>query len=123
MPKIVIECGDIRVAAELNDGETSREIVSKLPIEGSVNRWGEEIYFSIPVSRGLEDGARADMEVGEIGYWPAGEAFCVFFGPTPASSGDKPVAASEVTVLGKTADDARALSATKNGDKVTIKAG
>jgi hypothetical protein len=93
-----------------------------LPIEGSVNRWGEEVYFDIPVKAGLEEGARADVEVGEIGYWPTGSAFCVFFGPTPASDGDRPRAASAVNIIGKVIDDAKELGAAKDGDRITITA-
>jgi hypothetical protein len=63
--------------------------------------WGDEVYFDIPVEMGLEPDARAEVEVGELGYWPTGNAFCIFFGSTPASSGDTPVAASRVNILGR----------------------
>ena len=118
--KIWIICGDIDIAAELNDTATAKAIADALPIEGSVNRWGEEVYFDIPVNMGLEQGARADVEVGELGYWPTGTAFCVFFGPTPASDGDKPRAASAVNIIGRTLDDAKQLGSSRNGDKITI---
>jgi len=120
--KIEIDAAGVSMTAELDDSKTSQSIIDALPIEGSVNRWGEEIYFSIPVDIGLEDGARADMEVGELGYWPTGKAFCIFFGPTPASGGDnKPVAASEVNVLGKVDGDATEFSSVKGGEKITLK--
>ena len=80
-----------------------------LPIVSDFNTWGEEIYFSIPVDRELEDGTM-DVEVGDVAYWPAGKAFCVFFGRTPASGSDgKPVPASDVTLIGKMTDDATVL--------------
>ncbi len=117
---IKIKAGSIEMNAELNDGPTSQEILSKLPVQGSVNRWGEEIYFDIPVHQQLEPGARAEMEIGELGYWPTGNAFCIFFGPTPASSGDKPVAASAVTILGKVIGDATAFTAVKDGERIDL---
>jgi len=118
--RINIESGSISVLAELNDSETATAIAAALPIEGAVSRWGEEVYFEIPVERGLEAGARDEVEVGELGYWPSGRAFCVFFGPTPASSGDKPKAASAVNIIGKTIGDATAFGKTGSGDKITI---
>ena len=120
--KIRIECKSVSLAAQLNDTETARAVAEALPIEGSVNRWGEEVYFEIPVKTGLAEGARADVEVGEIGYWPTGSAFCVFFGPTPASDGDKPRAASAVNIIGRVLDDAKELGAAKDGDRITIRA-
>lgn len=118
--KIKIECGDISLAAELNDTDTAGKVAAALPIEGSVNTWGEEVYFEIPVACELEEGARADVEVGEIGYWPTGRAFCVFFGPTPASTGDKPRAASAVNIIGRASGDSTVLGAAKGGERITI---
>ena len=34
---------------------------------------------------------------------------CIFYGPTPASSGERPVPASEVTLIGKVLGDATRL--------------
>ena len=93
---IRITAGDVSVAAELDESPTAAAILDSLPIEASGSRWGEEIYFSIPVKEKSTPDARADMEVGELAYWPPGNAFCIFFGPTPASDGDEPRAASPV---------------------------
>ena len=101
MKTINIRAGGVEMQAELGESPTAKLIWDALPIEGRVNRWGDEIYFSIPVRTGSEPGAREDVEVGELGYWPPGSAFCIFFGPTPASSGNKPRAASPVNVLGR----------------------
>lgn len=70
----------------------------------------------------LEPGARADVEIGEIGCWPAGNAFCVFFGPTPMSKSNKPRAASPVTIIGKVTGDAEKLSSTRDGEEIVISA-
>jgi hypothetical protein len=120
--KIKITCGSVILAAELNDTATARAVADALPITGSVNRWGEEVYFDIPVKMKLEAGARADVEIGEIGYWPTGSAFCVFFGPTPMSKSDQPRAASPVNIIGNVTGDAKKLSSTRDGEKIVISA-
>ena len=85
--KIRIITGELKVEAELNDSKTAQSIWDALPIEASNNLWGEEIYFPIPVKAGQEKGSREVVSAGELGYWPPGHAFCIFFGPTPASRG------------------------------------
>ena len=117
---IRIEAGGVSVEAKLNDTPTARRVAEALPIDGIVNRWGEEVYFQIPVSAALEPGAKADVAVGDIGYWPTGEAFCIFFGPTPASSGPAPRAASPVNLIGRVAGDATVLSTVPEGAAVRI---
>jgi len=86
--KITIKVEDIKMSAELNDSETAQKTWKTLPIEGSMNTWGDEIYFSIPVNVGLEN-AKAVVSKGDLGYWPPGNAFCIFFGTTPVSRGNK----------------------------------
>jgi hypothetical protein len=98
--RIVILAGNAQFRAELNDTATALAVMEALPIEARANRWGGEIYFSIPVEAGLETGAREVVEPGELGYWPPGSAFCIFFGRTPASEGDEIRAASPVNILG-----------------------
>ena len=120
MNKIVIVAGSLRVEAELNDGPTARQIWAALPIEGSASTWGDEIYFEIPVVAGQEPDARAGVEVGELGYWPVGHAFCIFFGPTPVSTDDRPRAYSPVNILGRVLGDATVFRAVKGGTAVQI---
>jgi len=120
MSKIKIEIGEIRLLAELDAGTTAQRVLAALPLEGRVNTWGDEIYFQIPVEIGLAKDARAEVVVGEIGYWPAGNAFCIFFGPTPASSGTEPRAASPVNVFGRVLDDATVLKTVRDGERVRL---
>ena len=117
---IRITAGEVAVEAELNDGATARKIAAALPIEGVGQRWGEEIYFSIPVDAAEEADAREVMELGELGYWPPGNAFCLFFGRTPASQGDEIRAASAVNVVGRLSGDFGRLSDVPNGAAVVI---
>ena len=86
--KIVIASDTLRVNAELNDTDTAQAIIAALPIAASANTWGDEIYFGIPVEADLEDG-REVVDMSDLGYWPPGRAFCIFFGRTPASRGDE----------------------------------
>ena len=120
MNKITIQAGGVSMPAELNDNPPARQIWEALPIEGRANLWGDEIYFSIPVDADQEADARTDVDVGELGYWPVGNAFCIFFGPTPASSGNRPRAASPVNILGNVVGDATQFRRVKNGEKVVL---
>ena len=120
MKMINIQAGSVEMRAELNDSPTAQKIWESLPIEGRANIWGDEIYFSIPVKAGGEPGARADVEVGELGYWPPGNAFCIFYGPTPVSTGGKPRAASPVNILGVVEGDATQFRGVRNGEKVVL---
>ena len=105
--------------AELNDSSTAHMIWSALPIEKHGSTWGDEIYFQIPVKAQEED-AQAVVQEGDLGYWPPGNAFCIFFGPTPASSGDEIRPASPVNVVGKLVGDPKEFKQVSNGEKVTI---
>ena len=118
--RIIITAGNTSLEAELNESATARQVWDALPIEATANTWGDEIYFEIPVIAAQAPGARADVEVGELGYWPVGHAFCIFFGPTPVSTGQKPRAYSPVNVLGRVLDDATRLRGVRNGAKVRV---
>ena len=117
---ICITVGEVVLSAELNDSPTAAAILAALPIEASGNRWGEEIYFAISVHEKAAPDARADMEVGELAYWPPGHAFCIFFGPTPASDGDVPRAASPVNLIGRITDEVEPLKKAADGAVVRI---
>lgn len=120
MNTITISAGDVSLPAELNDSPTARQIWEALPLEGSARVWGEEIYFEIPVMADEEPDARADVDVGELGYWPMGHAFCIFFGPTPASTDEKPRAYSPVNILGRVIGDATEFGAVPAGATVRV---
>jgi hypothetical protein len=120
--RIQIQTDEIRMEAELSENDTAQKIYESLPIEGQVNRWGEEIYFSIPVDLSEASDARQEMEVGELGYWPPGTAFCIFFGPTPASQDQTPRAASNVNPFGMIDGDATEFTSVRNGETITLTA-
>lgn len=118
--KIRIFVSDVEVEAELNEAKTAQLIWEALPIEGKANLWGEEIYFAIPVKAGLEMGSREVVSAGELGYWPTGHAFCIFFGPTPASRGDEIRAASAVNIIGNVLSDPKVLLKVKDRAKIIL---
>src|SRR4030042_6018087 len=118
--KIRILASELKVEAELNESKTAQLIWEALPIEAKANLWGEEIYFAIPVKNGLEAGSREVVSAGELGYWPTGHAFCIFFGPTPASRGEEIRAASAVNVIGKVLSDPKVFLKVKDGAKITL---
>jgi hypothetical protein len=122
MRQIIITVGKARFQAELNNTATALAILEALPMEARANRWGGEIYFSIPVEVDLEAGARDVLQAGEIGYWPPGNAFCIFFGRTPASQGEEIRAASAVNIVGRIAGSLDDLWNVPDGAKVSLRA-
>ncbi len=119
MRTILITAGSVSLKAELNDSKSASAIWEALPMAGHANTWGDEIYFGIPVALDEENG-REVMAVGELGYWPPGHAFCIFFGPTPASRGQEIRAASPVNPIGKVTGDATAFRAVAAGERVNL---
>ena len=117
--KIQVTAGEIEAEAELNDTRTAQAIWETLPMKGHVNLWGDEIYFSIPLSLELEAGQEV-VSIGDLGYWPNGNAFCIFFGPTPVSQRGEIRAASQVTVFGKVIGDATVFKKVSTGAEITI---
>ena len=116
---IRITAGTVSAEATLNDSRTACAIWDALPIEAKAQTWGDEIYFAIGVDE-AEDSARAVVELGDLGYWPPGKAFCIFFGPTPASHGDEIRPASPVNVVGRVAGDATIFKRVRSGARVVI---
>jgi hypothetical protein len=120
MDIIRISIGNVSVEAELLDTPTAGKILEALPLESAANVWGDEIYFDIPLSLDPEPDARADVAVGDLAYWPAGPAFCIFFGPTPVSTGDQPRAYSPVNVFGRVIGDAELFKGVSGGARVKV---
>ena len=120
--RISIQAGSVQMEAVLNDAGIAQQIWDALPINASTNTWGDEIYFGIPVDAELENGQEV-VELGDLGYWPPGHAFCIFFGRTPASRENEIRPASAVTVIGHIQGDAASFSILKeagSGARVVI---
>jgi len=119
--RIKISVGNEVVEVLLTDenADTANEVWRALPITGEANRWGDEIYFSTPVSL-HEEHARTEVEVGAVAYWPPGKAVCIFFGKTPASKHGEPRAASPVNVFAKVVGDLKPLRRVQDGEQITL---
>ena len=121
--KIKIFTNEIEAVAELENIPTAKAIYNALPLDGAANRWGDEIYFVIPVRVDAEENATEVVEEGDLAYWPEGSCFCIFFGKTPASTEDEIKAASKVNVFGKIKGDSKIFKNVKNGDLVIVEKG
>lgn len=118
---IRITAGPVEMDAALNDTDTAQAVWNALPITAAANTWGDEIYFGIPVNADMEQGQEV-VDLGDLGYWPPGRAFCIFFGTTPASRGDEIRPASAVTVIGRVTGDAALFKQVVAGTTITIEA-
>lgn len=117
---ITIVAGAVEASASLNDSRTADAIWEALPITGRASLWGDEMYFAIPVDHDEASDARATVDVGDLGYWPPGKAFCIFWGPTPMSRGNEIRPASPVNVVGKVTGDAKAFARVPSGTRVKL---
>ena len=120
MTKIIFEFENISIEAELNDSPTSKDLINLLPLEGISQIWGEEIYFSTSINRENDDWAKETVELGDIAFWPPGNAICLFFWKTPVSQGDEIRPASPTNVMGKIVGDLEILKTVNSGDKVKV---
>ena len=116
--KIIVS--DITLNCRLRKNKTAGEIIKLLPLKSTVNTWGDEIYFGIPVEADIDQSAREVVELGDIGYWPPGNALCLFFGPTPLSISGEIRPASAVNVVGVMLDDPTVLKQVAPGELVII---
>lgn len=118
--RIVTEAtGPVEAALTDESPDTARRIWEALPIEARANTWGDEIYFGIPVDADPEN-PREVVDLGDLAYWPPGNAFCIFFGRTPASRGDEIRPASAVNVFGKVKGDPKVFKKVRSRERVRI---
>lgn len=118
--KILIQAGRVTVSAALNDSATADAVWAALPVTGSVQTWGDEIYFSIPVDAPQAEDAQTTVDKGAVAYWPPGSALCLFWGPTPMSRGDEIRPASAVNVIGAIDGDPTVLGAVASGIRIVV---
>lgn len=120
--RIRIKAGSVEAVAELNDTQTAEFIWQALPIKGTVQTWGDEVYFAIPLTLAQEN-AQDVVKVGDLGYWAPGKAFCIFFGPTPASRGNEIRPASPVNVFGRITGDATVFKMVEADTEIALERG
>jgi len=116
--KIIVN--DITLEAELYATACAKAVLEKLPLEAVPSKWGDEFYFEISVTNPLDETATRMIKIGDIGYWPPGQAIAIFFGPTPLSNGTDPVPASEVNIVGKIVGDATLLRKAKGASTIRL---
>ncbi|MBU0615750.1 MAG: hypothetical protein KJ601_06665 [Nanoarchaeota archaeon] len=117
---ITIKSSNIELQADLLDGPTAKAIKQILPIKAKAQVWGDEIYFKIPTHIELDNTAKEIVNKGDLGFWPQGDCFCIFFGPTPMSKGNEIRPASAVNIFGKVKGDLARLKHIKDGDTISI---
>lgn len=120
MKEVVITAGTVSLRVELLETPTAEAVWNALPIRGQAQTWGEEVYFSTPISIDPEDDAREVVEAGEIAFWPEGDAIAIGYGRTPISRGDEIRLASACNIWGKAIDDVKAMAAVKAGETVEV---
>ncbi len=119
--KLAITAGKLRLEVDLLQSQTAKAIVAALPFESRAQTWGEEVYFTTPVSAQLEPDARQVVEPGTVCFWCEGNAIALPFGRTPISTDARPKLASRCNIIGRL-DDFRRLASVKSGDKVRVEA-
>ena len=117
--RIHITAGSVVAEAVLDDSVTAGLVWDALPLAVAGETWGDEIYFAIPVKAKPEK-PRETVDMGDLGYWPPGSAFCIFFGATPSSRGSEIRPASAVNVFGKVAGDPTVFKKVRSGTQVRV---
>ena len=117
---ITINAGNLSIDATLNESDMAEQIWNSLPLSGTANIWGDEIYFGIPFSTAEHPEASDLVSSGDIAFWPPGNAFCIFFGRTPASTDDQPRAASAVNVFGHINGDEKLFRGVRGGADISV---
>jgi hypothetical protein len=119
---IRITVGKVVAEGRLDGSKTATAIWNALPITARAQTWGDEIYFDIGLAAAPET-PREVVDLGALAYWPPGQAFCIFFGRTPASQGDECRAASGVNVVGSVVGDPTVFKSVKSGATIKLEKG
>jgi uncharacterized protein len=120
MRKFKMTVGQVVIRAELFDTPTANALWDAAPFTSQAMTWGDEVYFTTPVSLSREPDARAVVEAGELAFWTDGDAIAIGFGPTPISRGDEIRLASPCNLWGRALDDVGQLSTVNAGAAISV---
>ena len=120
MARIAFEFGALTLDVETLPTPTAEAILAALPLEASVQSWGDEVYFGIGVDVPRESDARVLVKAGEIAYWPDGSAIAIGFGRTPISAPGEIRLASPCNIWARATGDVKSLKAVKAGSPVRV---
>jgi len=118
--RLLLQAGTLSLTLELRETPTAKAVHAAAPFEARAQTWGEEIYFSTPVSAPLEADARQVVEPGTVCFWTEGDALALPWGRTPISTDERPKLASRCNVIGTLAGDPKTLARIKAGEKITV---
>jgi len=118
--KLRIEAGKVDLTVNLLDTPTARALIAAAPFEARAQTWGEEVYFTTPVSASLEPDAKQVVEPGTVCFWTEGDALALPYGRTPISTDARPKLANPCNLVGTLVGDPKALSRIKAGEKITV---
>lgn len=107
--RITISVGGVRLEAILKPNKTADSVYAALPVQAALNVWGEEFFCKIAGVKDFRETATTKVKVGDVAWWGPGEVLAIFFGRTPMSTGQDPVPADRVNVIGQIVGDASLL--------------
>jgi hypothetical protein len=122
MTRIRVKWPRGELTATLEDTPTAKLVLAALPAKSRANTWGEEVYFSMPVSAKKETTAVEVVPAGTVCFWVEGSSLALPYGPTPVSKGNECRLVTSVNVLGKLDGDPRALAGIRDGDAIEVTA-
>ena len=120
MKKIILKFKDKELILNLRETQTANIIYDSLPFSSIVKKWGEEIYFEIPVNIELEYNARSVVEFGEIAFWNGGSAIAIGYGKTPISKENEIRLISPCNIWADSNFDKNYIEQIKENEKVEI---
>ena len=62
--RITVRAGEVTIDGQLNDSPTADLLWEALTVKAVANTWGDEIYFSIPVTVEEDDSAQETVATG-----------------------------------------------------------
>jgi uncharacterized protein len=103
----------------LRETPTAKALLEAVPFESRAQTWGEEVYFTTPVSATLEADARQIVEPGTVCFWTEGDALALPYGRTPISTDERPKLAARCNVVGRLENPAD-LAKIRSGEKIAV---